>query len=276
MPTESRGCFQSFSVHLISRRGLIEKHRWLPFVLPFAVFMVVGAFEPKPDVVAEPGSPLATVADGDAGASSSWIPYRYYPAVYSLKIVLTVAAILFVLPGYREFPLGLSPWAVLVGVVGVVIWVGICRLDLERKLLEPIGLGSFVSMGQRSAFSPFEQLGGNPAVAWAFLVVRLFGLAVVVAVIEEFFLRAFVMRFVMDAKWWEIPFGKVSLLAIVVGTAIPMLSHPAEILAVAVWFSMVTVLMVKTRNIWDCVVAHGVTNLLLGVYVVLSGEWHLL
>ena len=257
-----------------SRRRLLEKHRWLTFVLPFVVFWVVGVLEPKPDVPAEPDS-AAAAADDDAGGSSSWLPYRYYPAVYTLKIVLTVAAILFVLPGYREFPLGLSPWAVAVGVVGVVVWVGICRLDLERTLLEPLGLGSFVSMGQRSAFNPFEQFQGNMTAAWAFLSVRLFGLAVVVAVIEEFFLRAFVMRFVMDADWWKIPFGQVSLLAVVVGTAIPMLSHPAELLAAAVWFSMVTVLMVKTRNIWDCVVAHGVTNLLLGVYVVLSGEWHL-
>jgi len=112
--------------------------------------------------------------------------------------------------------------------------------------------------------------------AWAFLGVRIFGLAVVVAVIEEFFLRAFVMRFVMDANWWEIPFGQVSVFAVIVGTALPMLSHPAELIAAAVWFSMVTVLMVKTRNIWDCIVAHGVTNLLLGIYVVLSGEWHLM
>jgi membrane protease YdiL (CAAX protease family) len=39
---------------------------------------------------------------------------------------------------------------------------------------------------------------------------------------------------------------------------------------------MVTWLMVKTRNIWDCVVAHAVTNLLLGVYVVATGQWQLM
>jgi membrane protease YdiL (CAAX protease family) len=52
--------------------------------------------------------------------------------------------------------------------------------------------------------------------------------------------------------------------------------HPGELLAAAVWFSMVTWLMVKTRNIWDCVVAHAVTNLLLGVYVVATGQWQLM
>jgi membrane protease YdiL (CAAX protease family) len=34
--------------------------------------------------------------------------------------------------------------------------------------------------------------------------------------------------------------------------------------------------MVRTRSLWACVVAHGVTNLLLGLYVVYSGDWFLM
>jgi CAAX prenyl protease-like protein len=110
-----------------------------------------------------------------------------------------------------------------------------------------------------------------------FLSVRLFGLAIVVPVIEEFFLRGFAMRFVMEKDWWKVPFGTVNRVAIVVGTVLPMLSHP-ELLAAAVWFSLVTWLMLRTKNIWDCVVAHAVTNLLLGVYVVVMGgeAWRLM
>jgi uncharacterized protein len=57
---------------------------------------------------------------------------------------------------------------------------------------------------------------------------------------------------------------------------VPVLMHPAEMLAAAVWFTLVTWLMFKTKNIWDCVVAHGVTNLLLGIWVVASGDWYFL
>ena len=67
----------------------------------------------------------------------------------------------------------------------------------------------------------------------------------------------------------------VTPLAVVVGTVLPMLMHPAELLAAAVWFSLVTWLMVRTRNIWDCVAAHAVTNLLLGIYVVTFDQWQL-
>jgi CAAX protease family protein len=60
-----------------------------------------------------------------------------------------------------------------------------------------------------------------------------------------------------------------------VGTAVPMLMHPGELLAAFVWFSLVTWLMTRTRNIWDCVAAHAVTNLLLGIYVVTQHQWQL-
>ena len=89
----------------------------------------------------------------------------------------------------------------------------------------------------------------------------------VVPLVEEFFLRGFVMRLVMERDWWDVPFGKASGLAIVLGTVLPMSYHP-ELLAAAVWFSMITWLMLRTRNIWDCVAAHAITNLILGIYVV--------
>ena len=35
---------------------------------------------------------------------------------------------------------------------------------------------------------------------------------------------------------------------------------------------MITWLMLRTRNIWDCVAAHAITNLILGIYVVVVGH----
>ena len=55
-----------------------------------------------------------------------------------------------------------------------------------------------------------------------------------------------------------------------------MAMHPGELAAAFVWFSMITGLMVTTRNIWDCVAAHATTNLLLGIYVVSFNQWQLM
>jgi CAAX prenyl protease-like protein len=240
---------------------------YLVYLLPFFVFMLVGSLEPTPK---EPGGAAIGLA----------IPYAYYPWVYAAKISLTVAAILFVLPGYRDFPLKFGRLAIVVGIIGGPLWIGICQLDLEHSYLQPllkqIGLGNIIGAGDRAAFNPFEQLADRPAAIWSFLAVRFLGLVIVVPILEEFFLRGFVMRFFMDRQWWEIPFGKTDRLAVILGTAVPMTMHPGELFAAFVWFSMITWLMLRTRNIWDCVVAHALTNLILGVYVVSTNTWRLM
>ncbi|MEO2049989.1 MAG: CAAX prenyl protease-related protein [Pirellulales bacterium] len=292
--------------------GWLRRYPWATFLLPMFVYMMVGQLEPKPpssvrveevvDRVAS--SQTATESDNSNSESAGVAPldddtkkehqedefiggyyedetdeqaaYQKYPYIYTLKIALTMLAMMLVWPGYRTFRWQLSPWSVVVGVVGVILWVGLCHLDLESRLLRSVGLGMFLDQGQRSAFNPMVELQESPLWAMVFLAIRLWGLAIVVPIMEEFFLRGFLMRYVISERWWELPFGKVIPLALLIGTGVPMLMHPGELLAACVWFSLVTWLMIRTRNIWDCVVAHAVTNLLLGIYVISSGEWQLM
>ena len=137
-------------------------------------------------------------------------------------------------------------------------------------------LRTLAGYGARSAYDPFAQLAGRPAAAWGFFAVRLTGLALVVPLVEESFLRGFLMRLAVQQDWWKVPFGTLTWTAAVASVAVPALYHPpAELAAVIVWFSMVTWLMAKTRNFWDCVAAHAATNLLLGIYVVAAADWTL-
>ncbi|MBX3413569.1 MAG: CAAX prenyl protease-related protein [Pirellulales bacterium] len=249
----------------------MARHPWLVFVLPFVVYMLGNSFEPTPP--------------SGAGEEKAWfdlgIEYRSYPLIYTLKIACTLVAIGFVWPGYKQFPWRLSPLAPLVGAVGVLVWIALTHLALEPTVLGAVGLDGLIDAGRRSAFNPLVELQHQPAWAWGFLALRFYGLVAIVPLIEEFFLRGFVMRFVAAADWWKVPFGTPHLLGIALATAAAVSMHPAEILAELCWFSLVTWLMIRTRNIWDCVVAHGVTNGLLGLYVVgshLAGydQWHLL
>jgi len=262
------------------RARLLARHPGLTFLLPFVVYMVIGSLEPAPpkpiaQETQEAVSPEVRQLMADGEPNRFGLRYKHYPFVYTVKIVLTIAAIVWVLPGYREFPFRISPLAIGVGVVGVVLWIGLCHLELERRLLGPLGLKWLLGLGERPAYNPLEALRDTPAWAYAFLAIRFVGLALVVPVIEEFFLRGFFMRLAISERWWEVPFGALTPLAAVVGTLFPMLMHPAELVAAAVWFSLVTWLMHKTRNIWDCVAAHAVTNFLLGLYVVTQGQWQL-
>jgi CAAX prenyl protease-like protein len=252
---------------VMGHSDLLERHPWLTFLLPFLVYMAVGMFEPAP--------PHETGIEVD-----NWFGLRYdhYPIVYTIKIALTFAAMLFVLPGYRQFRFRVSTLAIGVGIAGVVLWIGLSQLGLEERFVEWLGpkskLVGLLGLGERPAYNPLDQLAATPLWAYAFLFVRFLGLALIVPIIEEFFLRGFLMRLVMSDKWWQVPFGQVTTLSVIVGTLFPVLYHP-EKLAALVWFSLVTWLMVRTKNIWDCVAAHAVTNLLLGIYVVTRGQWHL-
>ncbi len=283
------------------RGRLLARWPWLPYVLPLAVFMGLTSLEPKaPSPAAAAAAPIASPAD-DAVAtavdstpdasqpapadkqSDPWtsrlglpLAYRDYPLVYTAKIALSIAALWLVWPAYRQFPWRASWLSVAVGVAGVVIWVGLGHFELERRLLPASLLEWIGAAGRRSGFNPLVEMADQPLAAYGFLAIRFLGLALIVPVIEEFFLRAFVMRLVIHERWSEVPFGTVNLVAVLVGTLVPMAMHPGELAASCVWFSMITWLMVRTRNIWDCVIAHSVTNLLLGVYAVTFNQWQFL
>ncbi len=274
------------------------RYKLLAFVLPMALYMVLGSLEPSPPEVLEP-APIAPVAidaeeagevlpeeipleDFAEPVERNWlglaIPGKYYPIFYTVKVVVVLAVLAWFWPVYRQFPFRVSPLAIIVGVVGVLLWVGITRLGLEQQFFTWLGPDNFLTQWfgseGRPAYNPLAALKDQPALAYAFLAVRFLGLALLVPVIEEAFLRAFLMRYVMHENWTEIPFGVVNRMAVAVGILLPVLYHP-EHLAALVWFSLVTWLMVRTKNFWDCVAAHATTNLLLGIYVVVAGAWQL-
>ncbi|TWT47386.1 CAAX prenyl protease-related protein [Botrimarina hoheduenensis] len=251
-------------------RALASDSTW-PYVLPMAVYLLLSSLEPS------------APAPGEAARANSWgFTYADYPALYTTKLALTALALWLGAAAWRQWRLRVSPLAIVVGVVGVVAWIGCCKLGLEGRLMATLGPESLVAkflqmlgLGvERPAFNPFEQLEGSPAYRNGFLAVRFLGLVVLVPLFEELLLRGWLMRNVVSPNFWRVPFGRVTVQAALVGTAFPMLYHP-EKLAALVWFSLVTLLMVRTKNYWDCVAAHAVTNLLLGLYVVQTGSWEL-
>lgn len=222
-------------------------------------------------------------------ASRLWLPkyHTWYPTTYSISIVATTILVLAVFGGYLKAPFNFSWLSVAVGVVGIFVWIGLVEAQWAVgqffQGLEQADAGGEkwttwigeTLAGTREAFNPFDALKQNPSWMWQFLAIRFFGLVIIVPLVEEFFLRGFLMRYVDDPDWDEIPLGYAGTLAILSVTIYGVIAHPAEMLAAAAWFSMVTWLFLKTSSIWNCVIAHSVTNLLLGLYVVYYGAWYL-
>jgi uncharacterized protein len=251
-----------------------RRNPWVVCLLPFVVFMAVGVLEPSPAADAK-----AQVADG-APAEDLKAEYQsQFRQHYALKIGLTVAAMIFVWPGYFGYPWRVHPLAIAVGVLGAVVWVllSLWQHQWMPWLAEKTGIEWIASLGRRSGIDLLDRsFLADDVGRYLFYSLRLIGLVIVVPVIEEFFIRGFVMRFVIAERWWEVPFGTVNRNAVIAGTLVPVLMHPQEALAALVWFSMITWLMARTRSIGDCILAHAITNLAMAVYVIVSGNWWLM
>jgi CAAX prenyl protease-like protein len=97
---------------------------------------------------------------------------------------------------------------------------------------------------------------------------------VIVPLLEEIFWRGFVLRYCVNQEFHTVPLGEWTWRALAVTTVGFCLEHnlpdwPAAVLT-GLLFNLV---FIRTRSIWMCVIAHAVTNLLLGIYIMRTGQW---
>jgi len=130
-------------------------------------------------------------------------------------------------------------------------------------------------LGGRAAYNPFAD-GSAGLWGWSFLAIRAIGLIAVVPLVEELFLRGFLMRYVIHEDFWTVPFGRLTFAAAGVCLCYAAASHPSECVAAVGWFAIVTGIAAATRRPIDTILAHAATNLALGAYVLLTANWWLL
>jgi CAAX prenyl protease-like protein len=198
---------------------------------------------------------------------------RYTAMIAARVIVMAIAIGLFWRYYLRSFPLRFDHWGVVTGLVGGVLWIGLCQLGIESALLGLLSLPEQL-LGARDGVNPFETYPES-ADRMVFLAFRFALLVITVPIAEELFLRGFFMRMMDAVDWEKLPLKDIGTSGLVAGTVYGMATHPSEFIAAAAWFSLVTLLMVKTNKFWNCVVAHAVTNLMLGIYVLWTGTWGL-
>lgn len=235
----------------------------LAFVLPLVVTLLITSFYPD----------FASSYEGDGFGNRPDIPVTSQTWTYlfmvTLQVILIVAAVIFFLPVYlKQFPFRISWLAVPVGILGVVLWIFLTGLGIERQLLDLVGFDS-----SRPSFNPY--VIQNTGVFVGFLVVRFTLLTFANPIAEELFVRGWLVRWVDEPQFEKISLKSLSMTALFAASIYGVLSHPSEAIAAFVWFGLVTLLARYTGSLWDCIVAHAVTNFLLGVYVVNYQQWHL-
>lgn len=197
---------------------------------------------------------------------------EHYAWLYPTLVILVTVATFVLLYGRRLLrPHWHVVQAALVGLIGIALWIAICHLEWDQAIATL--LPSWLRPEPRVGFDPFTEIADSTA-RWLFIACRLAGLALLVPVVEELFWRGFLARWLRAPDWQKQPIGRFTLFSFAGVTLLFTLAHP-EWLAAAVYCVLLNGLLMWTRDLWSCVVAHGVSNLALGIYILATGSWEL-
>lgn len=227
----------------MSRRLLVSISDFWAYLLPMATFMVFTWL-------------------GTQGAS-------WYPPSYVAKTIIVAILLVLLWPKYTKVRWDYWWMGIVVGVIGVVQWVGMEKLLMSQSWLFWTRMSSTI---EADAFKPFEHFS-SPEAAWSFIAIRWAGASLVVPFMEELFWRDFLWRSIAapnDFKLAEV--GEFDRSAFWLVPLFFSLVHVQWLTAI-VWALMIAVLLVRTKSLGACIIAHGTTNFLLGLYVLITHEW---
>ena len=159
------------------------------------------------------------------------------PILYPLKTVAAAAMLFLCWPAYTRINFRAWPLGVVMGVAGLVEWVGV------EKLLLHVGYPHL----HAEVFNPVESIP-NPAARVAFIMFRWAGPTLVVPFMEELFWRDYLWRTIIAPNDFELAgVGEWDLKAFLVVTAFFASVHLQWITAI-VWGAMIAWLLIRTRR----------------------------
>ena len=208
----------------------------LPYILPFAVFIALLAVQ-------------------------SWVPLPAW-----LRFFVSIAAILAVsLPVLRGGP-SKPALSILVGLAVFVLWIG---PDLISSSWHHFILFDNSLVGHPVGSTPSESMLNR-----GFLFFRVAISVIAVPVLEELFWRGWLMRWLIDSHNFEhVGLGTYAPAAFWI-VALLFASEHGSFWDVGLLTGIVYNLwMIRTRNLWDCILMHAATNGALAIYVIAGGHW---
>lgn len=210
-------------------------------VIPFAVYMLFMAGVDLVGQVVPDDFDLRWLYGVKVGlvAYLLWILRKHYVELGGLSLL-----------GYKSWLSAIS-----IGVLVFVVWI---NLDAPWMLLG----------GPSQGFNP-----GQGAEACLLMVTRIVGAALVVPLMEELFWRSFLMRWIQNQDFLKVEPATVGAMALLVSSLLFAIEH-------SLWFAGLVaglaygLLYIRSRTIWMPIIAHAVTNGVLGVWIIYTGNWY--
>ncbi|MCL4796106.1 MAG: CAAX prenyl protease-related protein [Bryobacteraceae bacterium] len=214
-------------------------HPALPWVLPFAVFMLL--------LAAAPHLGLPPVAE---------------LAVRLLAPALVIAVFSRHLLSFRV--VSFLP-SVLLGVGVFVLWVA---PDLTFNGWRAHWLFQNPVTGTLESTLPPEARAD-----WLALTLRITRAAIVVPIVEELFWRGWLMRWIINPDFEQVPLGTYAHGAFWITALLFALAHGSYWEVGFLTGAVYNWWMVRTKSVSDLILVHAVTNACLAAFVLATGRW---
>ncbi len=219
------------------------------------------------------------------------MPFAMPAYLYGGKSLICGALLLYYKP-WRLYRAGHTSWGVDlivgcgVGLAVTILWV-LPETSLMQRLfpaayhqyhlwgiMMPGGLPSYYDPQFAPALPPgHASWAFAPAFCgWGWTLLKLFGSAVVIATIEEYFFRGFLYRWFQDVRFLQVRLDGLDWRAFLLTMLCFGFEHDRWIGGLIAGFAY-GMLAVKTGSLRSAIIAHCITNLLLGIYVIVTRQY---
>ena len=219
-----------------------DMRKLVAFTLPMAVFVTL----------------LGLTGAGNRPETVSWFSYPAY-WIYPAQTAICGALIFWFWRDY-EFQAPRKIWfTVGIGLVVAAVW---------------IAPQQFLGVAPRTVGFDPEVFAKGSTVYWITVLLRFLRLVVVVPLVEEIFWRGFLLRYLISEKFTTVIIGTFSWISFVVVTVAFGFAHSrADWIAAFLCGALYNWVAYRTRRLASCVIAHALTNLLLGLWVMQTRQW---
>lgn len=194
---------------------------------------------------------------------------------YAIRSAVCLGLFLYLRPwqGYAPLAWRHLPPAIIVGLAVFIAWVALehpaaARLEPLRDLYLRWGVRPLGELREPPAASPYAP----ETCGWPLTLVRILGSGLVIGIIEEFFWRGFLYRWMFGGDFRQVDPGRFAALPFFAVAAIFAAEHMEWLAGFAAGLAYGW-LFIRTRNIWCVAFAHALTNLTLGAYVVATRQY---
>ena len=234
---DKQGMGSSATAVVASDSPMFKRAAWVR-ILPFLTYLLF--------IVA--GDMLERL--GYSAAGLRWL--------YGVKIAAVLLVLAFCWRHYTDLQQGITPRAaVLASVVGGLVfalWIGLSA--------------GWMVVGSPAGFDPTA----NGRLDWPMVLTRIAGAALVVPLMEELFWRSFLLRWIAASDFESIDPSQIRVKSVVITALLFGVEHNLWLAGIVAGLAY-SALYMRHRTIWSPILAHAVTNGLLGAWVVATGNW---